>query len=212
MAKSLIKNQRVPVNYTGSQGQTVEPAVISLGCGWDTGIHAIDLDISGLLFTKGGELVDRVSYKQLRSKDAQTAVFHSGDNTTGVGDGDDERLFLYLREFPQNVDSLFLTINSFSGQAFNRVENAYARLLDVTAAAALEDLRKFAGNRQKLLGLNGTEVYRYSLSDMKGDSTALIIVRFYRHEDGKFRLQALGEPGYAQTADQLVSQIKKTYF
>lgn len=213
MAKSLVKNQRVAINYVSeTTGATVEPKVICLGCGWDTGRFSIDLDISGLMFTKEGQLVDRISYKQLRSKDAKTAVFHSGDNTTGAGDGDDERLFLYLAEFPQNVDSLYLTINSFSGQAFSRVENAYARLLDMTDAASKEDLRKFAGNRQKLLALPGNEVYRYGLTDMKGDSTALIIVKFYRNDAGEFRLQALGEPGYGQTADQLVNNIRSTYF
>lgn len=212
MAKALIKNQRVPVNYANEQGNTVEPEVICLGCGWDTGRHAIDLDISGLLFDSRGNLIDRISYKQLKSKDANTAVFHSGDNVTGEGEGDDERLFIYLKQFPQSVDSVYLTINSFSGQAFNNVKNAFARLIDVTDAALKEDLRRYAGNRQKLLGISGKEVYRYSLSEMKGDSTALIILKFYRHDDGKFRLQALGEPGYGQTADQLVSHIKQTYF
>lgn len=213
MAKSLVKNQRVPVSYVNeTTGATVEPDVIALGCGWDTGRYAIDLDISGLLFDTRGNLIDRISYRQLKSRDAKTAVFHSGDNVTGAGEGDDERLFVYLNEFPANVDSIYLTINSFSGQAFNKVQNAYARLIDVSAAAAKEDLRRFAGNRQKLLNVAGTEVYKYALTDMKGDSTALIIVKFYRNEEGKFRLQALGEPGYGQTADALVNNIRSTYF
>ncbi|MDR8326040.1 tellurium resistance protein TerZ, partial [Acinetobacter baumannii] len=58
------------------------------------------------------------------------SVVHSGDNLTGEGDGDDEIIRVDLTKLPANVEYLAFTVNSFRGQSFNDVDNAFCRVVD----------------------------------------------------------------------------------
>ena len=65
-------------------------------------------------------MVDVVWYKKLRSTCG--SVIHSGDNLTGVGDGDDEVISVNLAEIPFHVDRLLFTVCIFSyGVSFSQV-------------------------------------------------------------------------------------------
>jgi tellurium resistance protein TerZ len=76
---------------------------------------------------KQGQMVDIVWFRQLQSKDG--SIKHSGDNRTGAGEGDDEQIIVDLSRIPANVKSLVFTVNSFTGQNFSQVENAYCRIV-----------------------------------------------------------------------------------
>lgn len=114
-----------------------------MGLGWDavTRPHrlgglfgsrsqSIDLDASALLFDAAGTLVDAVWFRQLRSKDG--AVRHTGDNLTGAGEGDDESVIVDLPRLSPAVTQIVFTVNSFTGQDFSQIENAFCRLVDDT--------------------------------------------------------------------------------
>ena len=114
---------------------------ISLGLGWDPvkpsgffskmlggGGNDIDLDASCILLDGDMNSVDLVWFRQLASRDG--AIEHSGDNLTGEGDGDDETIHVDLQRLPGTIQHLVFTVNSFRGQTFDQVENAYCRILD----------------------------------------------------------------------------------
>jgi tellurium resistance protein TerZ len=117
---------------------------VRMGLGWDAvkkkGLfgsrsQSIDLDASALLFDGAGQLVDQVWFQQLRSTDG--SLVHTGDNRTGAGDGDDESILVDLASVPAHVRTLVFVVNSFTGQDFSQIENAYCRLVDETTATEI---------------------------------------------------------------------------
>jgi tellurium resistance protein TerZ len=136
MTVSLTKGQTVSLVKRG--GGTLTR--VRMGLGWDAvkkkgmfgGMksQSIDLDASAMLFDGSGQLVDAVWFKQLRSKDG--SIQHTGDNLTGAGEGDDESIIVDLTGVPAQVQTLVFVVNSFTGQNFSQIENAFCRLVDST--------------------------------------------------------------------------------
>ncbi len=133
MSVNMSKGERVSLVKSSGQGLTQ----VRMGLGWDamkkkgffgSRSQSIDLDASCLLFDAGGKLVDQVWFQQLQSKDG--SVLHTGDNRTGAGDGDDESIRVDLSRVPPQVQSLVFTVNSFTGQDFSQIENAFCRIID----------------------------------------------------------------------------------
>lgn len=190
MAINLTKGQKISLDKdTGSQGLTQ----IVMGLAWDPimtkgfmGFGSrkmeVDLDASCIMFSAENKPLDVVFFNHLESGDG--SVVHTGDNRTGEGDGDDEQIRVDLSKVHPEIKSLVFTVNSFTGQNFNVVENATCRLLDAR------------GNK---------ELARFNLSTL-GPHTAQIMVKLYRH-NGEWKLHALGETGRGATFDQLIPQI-----
>ncbi|MEP1318379.1 MAG: TerD family protein [Roseibium sp.] len=88
----------------------------------------IDLDASVVMLDGEKNVVDTVSFSQLASRDG--SIKHSGDNRTGDADGDDEVIHVDLTKINPKVQHLVFVVNSYSGQKFNEVQNATARLVD----------------------------------------------------------------------------------
>ncbi len=65
------------------------------------------------------------------------AIEHSGDNLTGAGEGDDETIEVDLSRVPPEIVAIVFTVNSFRGQKFTDVRNAYCRLIDRDSRAEL---------------------------------------------------------------------------
>jgi tellurium resistance protein TerZ len=186
---NLTKGQRISlVKESGTQLTRV-----LMGLGWDAkktkglfGIgsqeQSIDLDASCLLFDENKQLVDQVWFRQLLSKDG--SIKHTGDNRTGDGDGDDEQIIVDLRNVPQSVKSLVFIVNSFTGQSFSQIENAFCRLVN---------------------GASNQEIAKYNLS-CQGSHTAQLMARLYRH-DGDWKLHAIGEPCNGQTFRDMLPAV-----
>jgi tellurium resistance protein TerZ len=189
MAINLEKGQKI--NLQKSDGSSLQQ--VFLGVGWDVakskgffgfggGSESIDLDASCILFDENKQVLDVVYFGQLRSKDG--SIVHSGDNLTGEGDGDDEQVRVNLANIPASVKSLVFTVSSFRGQTFEKVENAFCRLVDQ--------------------GSNH-EVARYNLS-CQGGHTALIIAKLYRH-NGEWKMHAIGESTQGRTFEQIIPHV-----
>lgn len=185
MAISLTKGQKISLEKEA--GTTLDTVV--MGLGWDVkkpgglmglfgGGGDIDLDASCALFDDAGKNVDIVWFRQLKSKDG--SIVHTGDNRTGAGEGDDEQIVVHLSKVPQTVKTLVFTVNSFTGQTFERVENAFCRIVDQSS---------------------GKEIARYDLS-CSGKHTAMVMAKVYRH-NGEWKMHALGEYGSGQTVQDL---------
>lgn len=188
MTITLTKGQKVSLQK--KNGGTLTN--VRMGLGWDAvkkrglfGLRdqSIDLDASALLFDAGGKLVDQIWFRQLRSKDG--AVVHTGDNLTGAGDGDDESIRVDLARVPAAVTTLVFTVNSFTGQDFSQIENAFCRLVDETGG--------------------GAEVAKYSLSG-SGRHNAQIMAKVTREGSG-WSMTALGIPASGRTFHDLLPAI-----
>ncbi len=187
MSVSLSKGQRVSLQKTG--GGTLRQ--VRMGLGWDAvkkkGLfgsrsQSIDLDASALLFDPAGNLVDQVWFRQLRSQDG--SVQHTGDNRTGAGDGDDESIRVNLASVPANVSTLVFTVNSFTGQDFSQIENAFCRLVDES---------------------DESEIARYTLTG-SGSHNAQIMAKVTRDGAG-WSMTAIGAPANGRTFRDLLPAI-----
>ncbi len=169
--------------------------VAVLGVGWGkkakkglfgkTKLASIDLDASCLLFDSKKNLLDQVWYGKLRSKEGSVA--HSGDDLTGGGSAEDpnEEIVVKLNAIPEAVESLVFTVNSFSGETFDGIPNAFCVLKDQSS---------------------GKEIARYNLSVEGGGHTGLVIAKLYRHS-GEWKFKALGGWGNGRSCEQLIPVI-----
>jgi tellurium resistance protein TerZ len=190
MSVNLQKGQKISLDKEAGGGLSR----VTMGLGWDAikskgffgfgggKSDAVDLDASVVMFDESNKPVDVIWFRQLKSKDG--SIVHTGDNRTGAGDGDDEQITVDLNAVPASVKALVFTVNSFTGQTFATVENAYCRLIN-------------ASNQQ--------EVARFNLS-VTGSHSAQIMAKLYRH-GGEWKMHAIGENGNGRTFDDLMPQI-----
>jgi tellurium resistance protein TerD len=156
---------------------------IGIGLGWDTRATdgaPFDLDATAFLLATDEKVrtdADFIFYNQLRSTDG--SVEHTGDNRTGVGDGDDEVINVQLTELPADVVKVAVGVTIHDadtrGQNFGMVRSAFIRIF----------------NRD-----SGDEVARYDLSEDASIETAMIFGEIYRSgADWKFRAVGQGFQG-----------------
>lgn len=188
MTISLQKGQRVSLAKRGGGSLSV----VRMGLGWDAvkkrGLfgsrsQSIDLDASALLFDAAGGLVDAVWFRQLRSRDG--SVQHTGDNLTGAGDGDDESVLVDLARLPASITQIVFTVNSFTGQDFSQIENAFCRLVDETT---------------------NEELARYELSG-SGQHNAQIMAKVGRGAEGGWTMTAIGAIATGRTFQDLLPAV-----
>ena len=190
MAISLAKGQKISLEKEAGGGLSR----ITMGLGWDvaqkkgflgklSGPGSVDLDASCVMFDESKNPVDAIWFQQLKSKDG--SVQHTGDNLTGAGDGDDEQINVDLSKVPATVKSLVFVVNSFTGQNFSQIENAFCRIVNAS---------------------NNQEIARYNLSS-QGTHTAQIMARIYRH-DGEWKMHAIGENASGRTFNDLMPVMK----
>lgn len=177
MALSLQKGGNISLSKQDANLQR-----ILVGLGWDprsTDGQAFDLDASAFLLTAAGRVRgdhDFIFYNQLRS--AEGSVEHTGDNRTGVGDGDDESVRVDLTKVPAEIEKIAVAVTIDQADArrqnFGQVGGAFIRILN-------ED--------------NGQELTRYDLGEDFSTETAVIFGEIYRH-GGEWKFRAVGQ-GFA---------------
>ncbi|MFH8569789.1 TerD family protein [Streptomyces sp. NPDC017993] len=188
MSVNLSKGQGVSLQK--SDGGTL--TAVRMGLGWRSAprrglfgrrTKEIDLDASAVLFA-GKEPIDVVFFRHLVSDDG--SVRHTGDNLVGGAGqgGDDEAILVDLSRVPVHIDQIVFTVNSFTGQSFTEVEDAFCRLVDET---------------------NGQELARYTLTG-GGNYTAQVMSKVHRVGDG-WQMTAIGEPSNGRTFQDVVPAI-----
>ncbi|WP_340561733.1 TerD family protein [Streptomyces sp. GSL17-111] len=155
---------------------------VLVGLGWDarttTGAD-FDLDASALLASGQGKVLSDqhfVFFNNLKSPDG--SVEHTGDNTTGEGDGDDEAIKVNLAGVPAEVEKIVFPVSIYEAetrqQSFGQVRNAYIRVVNQA---------------------DGRELARYDLTEDASTETAMVFGELYRH-GGEWKFRAIGQ-GYA---------------
>lgn len=105
---------------------------IMVGLGWNE-LSSVeggpaDLDASCLLCDSSGRVVDAVYFGRLKSNCHN--VRHSGDNLTGVGAGDDERIHVRLTSLPNHIHNVVFTVTSYRGQQLAKMKGMFVRLVN----------------------------------------------------------------------------------
>ncbi len=156
---------------------------VIVGLGWDpraTDGAAFDLDASAFLQKADGKVrgdSDFIFYNNLKSTDG--SVQHMGDNTTGAGEGDDEKLTVDLTRVPADIDKIAFCVTIHDAEArrqsFGQVSKAYIRCLNANGE---------------------TELARFDLSEDTSVETAMIFGELYRAgADWKFKAVGQGFKG-----------------
>jgi tellurium resistance protein TerZ len=190
MSVNLVKGQKISLEKEAGSKLTK----VTMGLGWDakkkkgfwgfgSKERSIDLDASCVLFDEKGNVVDTIWFRQLESKDG--SIIHTGDNLTGEGEGDDEQIIVDLSRVPENVKTLMFVVNSFSGQTFSEIENAFCRLVD---------------------NQTGREIAKFNLS-IQGDHTAQLMAKVYHH-GGEWKMHAIGANANGRTFEELLPVLR----
>jgi len=192
MSISLNKSQTISLAKSSSTGSGLTK--VFMGLGWDpvkskgllgllgSGGSAIDLDASVIAFDENKRELSTVYFGKLQEFGG--SIKHGGDNLTGDGDGDDERIYLDLKSLPQHVKTLVFTVNSFRGQTFDKVANASCRLVDE---------------------VTGTEIATIALSS-QGGHTGIIMAKLTRNGN-EWDMTSLSQPGRGRTLNEMKSEI-----
>lgn len=171
---NLSKGQKIDLTKTNPGLKNV-----LVGLGWDTNRYSggddFDLDASAFIVDGNGQAFNEKSfifYNNLQSEDG--SVIHTGDNRTGVGDGDDEQLLVKLPLVPSIVQKVVFTVTIHDAdlrkQNFGQVSNAFIRIVN-------EDTNE--------------EIVRYDLGEDFSIETALVVGEIYRHNT-EWKFNAIG--------------------
>jgi tellurium resistance protein TerD len=155
---------------------------VTVGLGWDlrttTGTD-FDLDASALVLDASGKiLTDQhfVFFNNLRTPDG--GVEHTGDNTTGAGEGDDEQIKVSFAAMPAEAERVAFAVSIYDAdtrsQNFGQVRNAFIRVVNQA---------------------DNSELARYDLSEDASTETAMVFGELYRN-GAEWKFRAVGQ-GYA---------------
>jgi tellurium resistance protein TerD len=175
MAVSLAKGERVSLNKEA-------PGLnhIHVGLGWDANAsdtgNTYDLDASVFLLGSDGKVVSDSHFIFYNNKTSPCgAVVHQGDNTTGVGDGDDEVVLIELNKVASDVDKIIFTVTindaEKNNQNFGQINNALIRIVNLD------------GNK---------EITKFELDEDYSSETAINFGELYR-KDGGWSFKAVGD-------------------
>jgi len=188
MSISLTKNETV--SLTKASGGSLEQ--ISLGVGWGKkkglfGGRAVDLDASCVLLDAKGNRCDQVWFRQHVSKCG--SIVHSGDDRQGGGAANkpNEIINLNLTKIPADIKTIVLTINSYTGETFKGIPNAFVVITD---------------------RVTGNEEYRYNLTEAGGDHTGVILAKLERTGRG-WEFTTLAEPANGSTINHIDAAIRR---
>jgi len=204
MGVSLKKGQGVSLKKAEN-----DLSMVTIGLGWDVreekrGLLSsilgkkptvdYDLDVVAFLCDERGKVRDLgplangcnslnrgdvVFYNSLRHKSG--AIWLTGDNRSGAGDGDDEQIVARLDDLPADYRKIVFVVQIYKGgenrQSFGEVNNAYIRAVDA----------------------RGREMVRFDISGTGyHDARSMLFAELARERDG-WKFQAIGEYAGADT-------------
>lgn len=169
MAINLVKGQR----------QKITAPKFTIGLGWDensssTGTE-FDLDASAFILGENGKLLSDnhfIFYNNLTSPNG--SLEHTGDNTTGDGDGDDEQIKVDLSKIDANAVEIRIVVTIHDAedrkQNFGQVRNSFARIFDTNT---------------------DEEILMFELEEDFSIETAVEFGRIYKR-NGEWKFEAVG--------------------
>lgn len=151
---------------------------VILGAGWDVASigQDFDVDIAAFLLNangKVGQIPQDVIFFNNKFGDG---IYLEGDNRTGAGEGDDERIQIDLSQIRSDVQKIVFIVTIHNAQekrqTFGMVNNSYVRILD-------------AKNNEK-------EICRFNLKENGSTVTSVVFAELYK--DGyEWYFKAIGD-------------------
>lgn len=158
---------------------------------------AVDLDGSVTTYDENKQIVETVYYRKLRSKDG--AIVHSGDDRDGDIYGDDELdnevIEIDLRKVNPRVKYIVFYLTSYEGRDF--------------ASIPYSKIRIFEGNSKRVDSVFAT--FNLSADESFKGSTAMVLGKLTRKEDGNWEFSTIGEAVPTKTIDETILYIQKHY-
>lgn len=136
---------------------------------------------------KGFQGGDVIFYHNLKHPSGH--IWLTGDNRTGVGDGDDEQIIVRLNTLGEKYQKILFLVTIYQGrqnkQHFGKVENAFIRAVDA----------------------KGKEIAKYSLSgnDSLNGMCSMVFSELYRY-NGEWKFRAIGEPNPADSFNEILKK------
>ncbi|MCW3466320.1 TerD family protein [Chitinophaga nivalis] len=167
------------INLQKGQRESIDAPKFTIGLGWDTNSSstgtAFDLDASVFVLGENKKIVSDqhfVFYNNLATPDG--SVEHSGDNLTGVGDGDDEQIKIDLTKITPEITEICVVVTIHDAESrrqnFGQVRNSVIRIFDP---------------------VTNQEILKYELEEDFSIETAVEFGRLYKRE-GKWKFEAVG--------------------
>lgn len=141
MTHTIQKGETKPINVTKQGNERV-----FVGLGWDpqvaknflarlqdtvTGKQTFhDLDLSCYLYNQHKAFVSVISGKIGQIADESGAIYHSGDDTEGIGGGDDEQISAELANIPDDIHHIIFKATIESGHKFKDIDRPEIRIVD----------------------------------------------------------------------------------
>lgn len=185
MAESVNLSKGAKVDLTKTNPGLEQ---LCIGLGWDVNKgngSAFDLDAFVIALDDQNKAVtDGICYYG-RLTVLNESVLHSGDNLTGVGDGDDETVTVYLDKVPANVQKLVIAANIYEAatrnQNFGQVRSAFVRCYD---------------------GVTKNEMMKYDLGEEYSTFQGVVFGEVYRH-NGEWKFGAVSN-GFNGTINDML--------
>lgn len=139
---------------------------VVLGAGWDIATigQDFDLDIAAFLLNSNGKVAQVPNDVIFFNNKFSDGICLEGDNRTGAGDGDDERIQIDLSQIRSDVQKIVFMVTIHEAQSrrqtFGMVNNSYVRLLDVK-------------NNEK-------EICRFNLKENGSTVTSVVFAELYK--------------------------------
>ncbi|MCR8743851.1 TerD family protein [Romboutsia lituseburensis] len=139
---------------------------VVLGAGWDVATigQDFDLDIAAFLLNSNGKVAQVPNDVIFFNNKLSDGICLEGDNRTGAGDGDDERIQIDLSQIRSDVQKIVFMVTIHEAQSrrqtFGMVNNSYVRLLDVK-------------NNEK-------EICRFNLKENGSTVTSVVFAELYK--------------------------------
>ena len=210
MAINLQKGQTINL-----EKDLYDLSSVTIGLGWDVkeqkkGLFSsifsgekkeadYDLDAIAFLLDANGKVAklgdrklvggDVIFFNNLRHFSGN--IWHTGDNLTGEGEGDDEQIVVRLSRLDDCYQKIVVLVSIYKGiergQDFGQVENAFIRAVD---AKGQEILRYDLSNEEKYVGM-----------------CSMVFGEFYRRNGG-WKFRAIGTP---YQTDSFVTIMREHY-
>lgn len=195
MMKELTPGDIVPLRYSKEARQRVLVAlnwdarqkragIIEKVKGVGHNVETHDMDLACVMYDAEGRFIDGVSGRPEENADQSGKVYHSGDDTTGTGDHDDETISVELKDLPEDIHHIVFVAEMQSKHNFNDVEAPAIRLAD-----GKTDQNQF-------------------IADLSGDYTAFVFGRIFRNQQGQWMFHYIGENLYGENINDWVDHLQ----
>jgi stress response protein SCP2 len=159
---------------------------LSIGVGWDKkGGSDVDLDVSAIVFDDKGE---HEMYAVFATRRTAPGLKHSGDNLTGLGDGDDETIDVNFDELDPGARQIYFALGMFTEKF---------------------DLSDLVGSHYRVVDkISGIELVEYGHGRMEAQP-GLIMGRLYRDRNNQWHYQRIGLYSSGRTWFKMMPDITK---